>query len=558
MLENFADDAPPVSPIPGQLWYNNVSKVLNVNTGTTDGDTNAWTQVISSDVPVQPESDALTGLSNIGDSSNPAVPNSLIMSTGPDTFVYLPITPLAQTLLDDASASAMRTTLGLGTASTATIQTSQLDTTAGRVMTTGAFGLGVIANQPNWPSTSLDNCSGAGAGSYRTISTTTQTPVIGTVVFGTNCLVEFRIRSTATGDVEYFQQVTDVVNLQMAFRTSTGAGSASAPAWGTWINMIGGSGGGGVYQPLSNVLTGLSGLTITANSIIYGTGANAFQIGTAGTTGKAVMAAADQATARSALGLGTAATYPAATTATANTVVLRDSSGQATVTATSAATLTPGRNINGVLFDGSANITVVDSTKLPINGVSPMTGQLTVNYNAGATPAYSAGQVNLTSGGANPVVLGFSRTGSGSTTGAMLAHNGSGVAVYGTVFGTVAPLACGTLTVTGTITASGDVIAFSDARLKTNLTVIDNAVAKINKLQGVTYDRIDTGKRQTGLIAQEVQAILPEAVHEAEDEDKTLGLAYGNLAGLFVEAIKEMSATIARLEAEVAALKNNR
>jgi hypothetical protein len=101
-----------------------------------------------------------------------------------------------------------------------------------------------------------------------------------------------------------------------------------------------------------------------------------------------------------------------------------------------------------------------------------------------------------------------------------------------------------TLTDAGAFTAAGNITAFSDIRLKKDLVQIPNALDKVQQLTGYTYTRTDSGERQTGLIAQDVQKVLPEAVVDGEH----LSLAYGNLVGLLVEAIKE-------LRAEVAALK---
>jgi len=104
--------------------------------------------------------------------------------------------------------------------------------------------------------------------------------------------------------------------------------------------------------------------------------------------------------------------------------------------------------------------------------------------------------------------------------------------------------------VTGTLTATGDITAYSDARLKSNIETISDAVSKVLTLNGVTYNRtdIDGEPRQTGLIAQEVEAVLPEAVQEQKDGYKSL--AYGNLVGLLVEAIKELTARIEELESD--------
>ena len=95
----------------------------------------------------------------------------------------------------------------------------------------------------------------------------------------------------------------------------------------------------------------------------------------------------------------------------------------------------------------------------------------------------------------------------------------------------------------------------SDIRLKENVEVIPNALEKTCSLRGIVYDRKDGGGRLTGVVAQEVQAVLPEAVAVAEDELQTLSVAYGNMVGLLIEAIKELKAEVDSLKTEVAALK---
>ena len=117
------------------------------------------------------------------------------------------------------------------------------------------------------------------------------------------------------------------------------------------------------------------------------------------------------------------------------------------------------------------------------------------------------------------------------------------------------------LHVSGNILASGDITAFSDKRLKSNITHIENALDKVTQLNGYTYTLNQTNTRSTGLIAQEVLAVLPEAVHGSEDTQYSL--AYGNMAGLFVEALKEMNTKFQSeklrndaLEARITALEN--
>jgi len=108
-------------------------------------------------------------------------------------------------------------------------------------------------------------------------------------------------------------------------------------------------------------------------------------------------------------------------------------------------------------------------------------------------------------------------------------------------------IATSTLNVTGAISATGDITAFSDARLKSNVQTIINAVEKVNSLRGVTFTRSDTGKNSVGVIAQEVRAVMPEVV--SENEDGMLSVAYGNLVGLLIEAVKELTARVEELEA---------
>ena len=92
----------------------------------------------------------------------------------------------------------------------------------------------------------------------------------------------------------------------------------------------------------------------------------------------------------------------------------------------------------------------------------------------------------------------------------------------------------------GDFTATGDITAFSDARIKDEIKPIESALDKVDALMGCTYVRTDIGdgKRKAGLIAQDVQAVLPEAVHE--QEDGTLALNYNGVIALLVEAIKEL------------------
>ena len=110
----------------------------------------------------------------------------------------------------------------------------------------------------------------------------------------------------------------------------------------------------------------------------------------------------------------------------------------------------------------------------------------------------------------------------------------------------------GNLSINGSITATGDITAFSDRRLKSEIERIEGGLEKVSKINGYTY--IQNNKRSTGCVAQEVMEVLPEAVLEVYNgtaEETLYTLAYGNLAGLFVEAIKELKGELDALKKKV-------
>ena len=102
---------------------------------------------------------------------------------------------------------------------------------------------------------------------------------------------------------------------------------------------------------------------------------------------------------------------------------------------------------------------------------------------------------------------------------------------------------------TGTFTATGDVVAFSDVALKSNINPITEALERVSQIGGYTYNKLGDDHKRTGVLAQEIQKVLPEAVHT--NEDGVLGVAYGNLTGLLIEAVKELNAKVKDLESKL-------
>jgi hypothetical protein len=103
-----------------------------------------------------------------------------------------------------------------------------------------------------------------------------------------------------------------------------------------------------------------------------------------------------------------------------------------------------------------------------------------------------------------------------------------------------------------------DVVAyysFSDARLKTNVLTIENPLQKVMAMRGVSYEWLEghkKGKKEIGLIAQEVMEIIPEVVSEKEriDGGKFLSVDYEHLTGLLIEAVKELKKEVDELKSK--------
>ncbi len=143
---------------------------------------------------------------------------------------------------------------------------------------------------------------------------------------------------------------------------------------------------------------------------------------------------------------------------------------------------------------------------------------------------------------------------------------------------TSAALSTGALTVTGAITATGEVTAYySDKRLKENIKPIGNALAKTLSLHGVTYNANDVAasfgytnkETQVGLLAQDVQAVLPEVIAPAPFDVKVVDgkevsksgedyitVKYEKIVALLVEAIKELNDKVESLEAQLGGSKS--
>lgn len=122
----------------------------------------------------------------------------------------------------------------------------------------------------------------------------------------------------------------------------------------------------------------------------------------------------------------------------------------------------------------------------------------------------------------------------------------------------------GNLYIDGNIEVTGNITAFagspSDARLKENVTTITNALSMVNSMRGVYYDWTDAyletlnfspllPKHDTGVIAQEMQEVLPEVVFMKANGD--LGVKYEKIIGVLIEAIKELNQKVDSLQSQI-------
>ena len=214
----------------------------------------------------------------------------------------------------------------------------------------------------------------------------------------------------------------------------------------------------------------------------------------------------------------------------------------------------------GMHMDASANFGIgTDSpaAKLNVAGTGlANTPTLAIDNSSSATYIHplEAFTANMTAGQSNILVfgkegsnknsgyIGYNWAGSGSDNNYVtIGHWGSNhlFKVYGN----------------GNATLTGELTVNSDERIKDNIEQIDGALEKVQAIRGVTFNRTDTDDdtRHAGVIAQEVEKVLPEVVKDGEDGIKSV--AYANMVGLLIEAIKEQQTQIDDLKAEVIRLK---
>ena len=102
----------------------------------------------------------------------------------------------------------------------------------------------------------------------------------------------------------------------------------------------------------------------------------------------------------------------------------------------------------------------------------------------------------------------------------------------------------------GNFTATGNVGAYSDMALKEDIYQIENALEKVNQLRGVHFTRKSNNSKEIGVVANEVEKVVPELVDEHEDKElgKIKTMKYANTVGLLIEAVKDLSKQVEELK----------
>jgi hypothetical protein len=289
---------------------------------------------------------------------------------------------------------------------------------------------------------------------------------------------------------------------------------------------------------------------------------------TIGSTGKSVDGSAAVSWSLAEIGAAAvgATTYVGTTAITLNRASAAQSLTGITSIDGSAATLTTARNINGTAFNGSAAITTATwGTARTIT-----IGSTGKSVDGSAAVSWSLAEIGAAAVGATTYVgttaIALNRASAAQSLTGITSIDGSAVTFTSTTqnsqFNSIGVGTAGSGTA-GQIRATNDITAFysSDASLKENVKTIDNALAKIEKINGVEFDWTDAfieaqggeddyfvRKHDIGVIAQEIEAVLPEVVATREDGIKAV--KYDRIVPLLIEAIKELKTELDELKAK--------
>lgn len=204
-------------------------------------------------------------------------------------------------------------------------------------------------------------------------------------------------------------------------------------------------------------------------------------------------------------------------------------------------------NLSATDVDSSGEIAV--GTRLYVNSSYGTAGQVLLS--GGSTNTYwgSASVFNndLTINQTSPAITLNDTDNVTSTTNSMfMEFNAGNFRLYQTDDGTGSNARFTFVMTTGNLTIDGELAAASDERKKDNIVTVDGALGLVDSMRGVYFTRKGSDEKHVGVIAQEMQRVLPEVV--SEDNDGYLAVSYGNIVGVLIEAIKELKREIQELK----------
>jgi len=203
-----------------------------------------------------------------------------------------------------------------------------------------------------------------------------------------------------------------------------------------------------------------------------------------------------------------------------------------------------GLNINADQVDGLHASSFIRS-----DTADTASGDITFNGGGGAVMINNGSDIRLQSDGSNWT----------GDYGAKLQHHSNYLYIQGGSSGHIFRNPSGSniasLDTSGNFVAQGNVTAYSDARLKTDISTINDALGICGKLRGVSYKWIEDGSAGIGVIAQEVEEVLPELVLTNQDVnpvtqeiEEIKSVDYGKIVGVLINAINELKAEVDELK----------
>jgi hypothetical protein len=520
LLQNFANTTAPVSPLPGQLWYNNTAGASALKLYNTD---NQWVTIATSDSELN-----VTGDLTVGDADGD---QSILGANGTITLIRSDYTPRITFEGQQNSANAVVLQYGIDEFGIPDL------TLYSPGFLTGTKGF-IWHSQNLTPFNIQGNNTLSGNNIFAGNNTFTGTNTFVQPADFSEIIVN-NVSNTANTDilpgVITLKNDTTGNNPVLIFLSSNPSSTTEANIHYTDPDLI--------MNFLSTPSTVTGGLRFNPTSNV--TDSNTLHtVYHTGNLAPLVQSATSQTITGSINLYGTTSNLNIGGTTTSTGIINGNGGGAFT---------------GNLTLNGSA---VLTSASLGSVGYLPLTGGTLTN-----TLTLSSGSIAVRNGGVisesyyiqantdrnllfqdtsgNQYGYIQSRYSDGAIVFSVNTGGGNGSAILNTI---------GDLTVSANIIAGLNVIAYSDAKFKDNVETIDNALSLIQQMRGVRYTDNRNGKTNIGVIAQEVQKVVPEIVHE--NEEGILSVAYGNALALSINAIKELSSQITALRMRIEQLEN--